>query len=152
ALDYDANVIYLGTVSKTLSPLLRLGYLVVPTALVEAFSVAKRLADRHSPTVEQLALAELISSGAYERHVRKARRRNAERRAALLYALARSFGPTVKVEGSEAGPHVVMWLNDFSSKRKSKIAARARRAGIGIYPISPLYADAREQGRHGNAG
>ena len=79
ALDDAGRVIYLGTVSKTLSPTLRLGYLVVPAALSAAFAKAKRLADRHSPGLEQEALADLIESGAYERHVRRVRRRNGER-------------------------------------------------------------------------
>ena len=147
ALDHDANVIYLGTFSKTLSPLLRLGYLVVPSALVDAFSAAKRLADRHSPTAAQLALAELIRSGAYERHVRKARRRNAERRAALLDALAKSFGAAVTVEGSNAGLHVVVWFNHIAGEKEHMIAERVRRAGVGIHPISSLYADAGGRGR-----
>ena len=84
ALDDAGRVIYLGTVSKTLSPTLRLGYLVVPAALSVAFAKAKRLTDRHTPSLEQEALADLIESGAYERHVRRVRRRNGERRAALL--------------------------------------------------------------------
>ena len=86
-LDGAGAVIYLGTVSKTLSPTLRLGYLVVPPALRQAFAAAKRLADRHTPALEQEALADLITSGAYERHIRRVRRRNGERRAALLAAL-----------------------------------------------------------------
>jgi len=151
-LDHDANVIYLGTFSKTLSPLLRVGYLVVPSALVDAFAAAKRLADRHSPMAAQLALAELIASGAYERHARKARRRNAERRAALLDALLKSFDSAITVEGSDAGLHVVVWFNDIARDQEQMIVERARRAGVGIHPISPLYADAAERGRRRNAG
>jgi hypothetical protein len=63
---------------------LRLGYLVVPLALASAFALAKRLTARHSPGLEQEALADLIKGGAYEQHVRRVRRRNGERRAALL--------------------------------------------------------------------
>ena len=92
AFDEAAHVIYLGTISKTLSPLLRLGYLVLPPELVDAFRAAKRLIDRHSPTLEQDALAEFIQSGVYERHVRKLRRKNAQRRAALLDAFREYFG------------------------------------------------------------
>jgi GntR family transcriptional regulator/MocR family aminotransferase len=136
------KVIYIGTVSKTLSPTLRLGYLVVPKALQEVFAAAKQLADRHAPLLEQEALADLIASGAYERHVRKARRSNAGRRATLLAALQAHLGERVTVAGADAGLHVVLWFNEFSRKHEAKLVSNAQLAGIGIYPISPLYADA----------
>jgi GntR family transcriptional regulator / MocR family aminotransferase len=108
ALDGAGRVIYLGTVSKTLSPTLRLGYLVVPTALTAIFAEAKRLADRHTPSLEQEALTDLIGSGGYERHVRRVRRRNGQRRAALLAALSVTLGDEVTVVGADAGLHVVV--------------------------------------------
>jgi GntR family transcriptional regulator/MocR family aminotransferase len=140
ALDEAGRVIYLGTVSKTLSPTLRLGYLVVPPALRAAFATAKRLADRHAPGLEQEALAGLIASGAYERHVRRVRRRNGERRAALLAALAAHLGDAATVAGADAGLHVVVWLNRVPRAREDALIARARAAGLGLYPVGPLYA------------
>ncbi|MFB9968776.1 PLP-dependent aminotransferase family protein [Pseudoroseomonas cervicalis] len=92
AMDAAGRVIYLGTLSKTLSPRLRLGYLVPPPGLAPLFARAKRLADRHAPLLEQEALAALIQGGALERHVRRLRRRHAERRAALLAALRAQLG------------------------------------------------------------
>jgi GntR family transcriptional regulator/MocR family aminotransferase len=123
-------------VSKTLSPALRLGYLVVPRALIPAFRVAKRLADRHTPDLEQEALTDLIASGAYERHVRRVRRRNGERRAALLAALQTRLRDEVRVVGAEAGLHVVAWLTRFSVDQEALLVAAA---GVGVYPITPLY-------------
>lgn len=142
ALDEEGRVIYLGTVSKTLSPPLRLGYLVVPQGLAEAFARAKRLADRHTPGLEQDALARLMETGAYERHVRRARRRNGERRALLLAALAELLGGEVTVAGAEAGLHVVVWLNRLPRELEGKLIARARAVGLGLYPVTPLYAAA----------
>lgn len=142
ALDGIGRVIYLGTVSKTLSPTLRLGYLVVPAALSAAFAAAKRLTDRHTPGLEQEALAALIESGAYERHVRRARRRNGERRAALLAALTAVLGDAATVVGADAGLHVVVWLNRVPRSREHALVARAHAAGLGVYPITPLYAPA----------
>ncbi len=139
ALDGVETVLYLGTVSKTLSPTLRLGYLVVPPGLRDAFVMAKRLSDRHSPALEQDALADLIASGAYERHVRSARRRNRERRAVLLASLARTFGDDVTVVGSDAGLHVVVWLNRVPREREDELLAKAAATGLGLYPVSPLY-------------
>jgi GntR family transcriptional regulator/MocR family aminotransferase len=147
ALDDAGRVIYLGTISKTLSPTLRLGYLVVPAALSAAFAKAKRLADRHSPSLEQEVLAALIESGAYERHVRRARRRNGERRATLLAALSASLGDAVTVAGADAGLHIVVWLNQVPEAREDALVARARAAGLGLYPVSPLYATDPAKGR-----
>lgn len=138
-LDGARTVIYLGTVSKTLSPTVRLGYLVVPKALSAAFHAAKRLADRHAPALEQDALAALLASGAYERHVRRVRRRNAERRSALLSALRSALGDRVEIAGADAGLHVVAWLTAFTMKQEAGLVAAARAAGIGVYPITPLY-------------
>ena len=133
------SVIYAGTFSKTLSPTLRLGYLVVPPSLCPAFAEAKRLTDRHTPLLEQEALAELLTEGAYERHVRSIRRKNSERRAVLLQALAEEIGPSVTVEGADTGLHVVAWLKDVAAGREPGIVAAARTAGVGLHPVSPLY-------------
>ncbi|NGM33204.1 PLP-dependent aminotransferase family protein [Methylobacterium sp. DB0501] len=142
SLDRAGRVIYVGTVSKTLSPQLRLGYLVVPAGLSDAFAEAKRLADRQAPGLEQAALARLLEEGGYERHLRQARRRNAERRTALLGALAESFGTRVRVAGAAAGLHLVAWFEDVPAEREAAMAAAARAAGIGIYPVGPLYHEA----------
>jgi GntR family transcriptional regulator/MocR family aminotransferase len=142
ALDDAERVIYLGTVSKTLSPTLRLGYLVVPATLSATFAKAKRLTDRHSPGLEQEALADLIGSGAYERHVRRVRRRNGERRAALLAALSTHLGDAVIVVGADAGLHLVVWLTHVPRAQEDALIARARAVGLGLYPVAPLYAPA----------
>ncbi|WP_455854060.1 MocR-like pyridoxine biosynthesis transcription factor PdxR [Ensifer canadensis] len=133
------RVIYVGTVSKTLSPALRLGYLVVPRPLIEVFTRCKQIADRHSPSLEQEALAILLEAGSYERHVRRMRRSNAERRAALVSALTSSFGEQIEIVGTSAGLHVVVWFHEISAQHETRLIETAGAAGIGIYPVSPLY-------------
>jgi GntR family transcriptional regulator/MocR family aminotransferase len=133
------RVIYLGTVSKTLSPTLRLGYLVLPKPLVEAFVKCKQLVDRHCPTFDQEALAEILGTGAYERHVRKMRRRNSERRDALVSALQDSFGDRVEIAGAMAGLHVVAWFNAVANDKEPQLVENALRQGVGVYPVTPLY-------------
>nr|WP_278247644.1 PLP-dependent aminotransferase family protein [Pseudoroseomonas deserti] len=135
-----APVIYLGTVSKTLSPTLRLGYLVLPPALTESFAVAKQLMDRHTAALEQAALAALLESGAYERHIRRLRRRNAERRATLIDALQRHFGEAIRIEGDAAGLHLLAWLDALPAAAAAPLRAAALRRQIGIHPVAPLYA------------
>jgi GntR family transcriptional regulator/MocR family aminotransferase len=137
--DGAETVIYLGTVSKTLSPTLRLGYLVVPPGLQSTFAKAKRLMDRQTPALEQDALTSFITSGAYERHVRSARRKNGERRARLLACLQRALGNDVSVVGADAGLHVVVWLNRVPTEREEELFTKAATAGLGLYPVSGLY-------------
>ncbi|CAN7222027.1 PLP-dependent aminotransferase family protein [Rhizobium rhizogenes] len=146
------NVIYLGTLSKTLSPTLRIGYMVVPQELGDAFAAAKRLTDRHSPQLEQEAAAALIATGAYERHVRRTRRRNAARRATLLAALRAKLGDRLTIVGADAGLHVIVWCNTISASEESQLIERARLAGIGLYPVTPTYAAADAPYRPDRAG
>ncbi len=152
SLDEAGRVIYLGTVSKTLSPALRLGYLVVPGTLSDTFARAKRLTDRHTPELEQEALADLIGSGAYERHIRRVRRRNGERRATLLAALTATFGDTVTIVGADAGLHVVIWLNGVAKAEEDVVIARAHEAGLGVYPVTPSYVSDPPTGRPDSVG
>ncbi|VWC76654.1 DNA-binding protein [Burkholderia lata] len=151
-MDGAEQVIYLGTLSKTLSPTLRLGYLVVPPELSSVFAAAKQLADRHTPLLEQEAVAALISSGAYERHIRKTRRRNAARRASLLNALQRELGDRLAVCGSDAGLHVIVWCSDIPAHREDELIEVARQARVGLYPVTPTYANAKMRYRPDCAG
>ena len=102
-------MIYIGTFSRTIFSALRIGYMIVPNGLLDAFVAAKWLCDRHTATLEQETLAEFISSGIYERYLRRMRRKNAARRKALLEAISLHLGDRVEVRGDGAGAHVVLW-------------------------------------------
>jgi GntR family transcriptional regulator/MocR family aminotransferase len=132
-------VIYVGTLSKTLSPQLRLGYLVVPSRLAAVFSAAKRLTDRHTPTLAQSALTHMLVSGDYESHVRRVRRRNGERRSTLLAAVKNHFGDDVTISGGDAGLNVVLWLRRVPRKKESQLVEAARANNVGVYPLGPLF-------------
>lgn len=147
SIDTEGRVIYVGTFSKALSPQMRLGYLVLPSALVPAFRQAKRLTDRHAPLLEQRVLASLIESGAYERHVRRVRRENERRRTALLEAMARHLPEDTRVEGAAAGLHVVVWLPRLPHTAEPALVEAARRRGVGVHAVSGLFA--RAMARHG---
>lgn len=152
SIDTDGRVIYIGTFSKALSPQLRLGYLVLPRELVPVFRQAKRLADRHAPVLEQRVLASLIDSGAYERHVRRVRRENERRRAALLDAIACHLPGDAQVSGTAAGLHIVLWLPSLWPEDEPALVAAARDKGVGVYPVSPLFARPQSRAQPRPAG
>ncbi|MGM9481227.1 PLP-dependent aminotransferase family protein [Roseateles sp. NT4] len=139
SLDPHDRVIYVGTFSKTLSPELRLGYAVLPAGLAGPFAQVRQLADRHAPTGPQRALARLIADGGYERHVRRIRRAQQTRRVALLDALARHLPGRVRVQGSASGLHVVAWLDEVPAAHEAALVEAAKRAGVWVYPLGPLY-------------
>ena len=133
-LDTAGRVIYAGTFSKVLFPALRLGYLVVPPELVDAFIAARALADRHSPSVTQAALADFIDGGHFARHVRRTRALYAERQAALVHAARRTLGGLLEVAPAEAGMHLMGWLPAGVDDRAAARAALAR--AVDVPPLS----------------
>ncbi|MDB6143847.1 MAG: GntR family transcriptional regulator [Pseudomonas sp.] len=140
SMDADARVIYVGTFSKALSPQLRLGYLVLPRELVPAFRAAKRMTDRHSARWEQNVLASLIESGTYERHVRRLRRDNERRRRALLEAVEQHLAGCGQLVGMAAGLHGVLLLPALCALDEPRLQAASLERGVGVYPLSPLFA------------
>ena len=88
SLDRSGRVIYLGTMSKVLSPSLRIGYVVLPAELVEPFNDLKRIVDDHGPLVDQATLASFISSGDFYAHIRRCRKVYARRLEVFLDAAA----------------------------------------------------------------
>jgi len=136
-LDTEGRVIYIGTFSRTVFSALRIGFLIAPKSLVPAFTSAKWLCDRHTATLEQETLAEFISSGMYERHLRRVRRANTERREVLLQAIQTYLGDRVEVTGDGSGGHVVLWPVERVTEESA--IARAAARGVGIYGVSGYY-------------
>jgi GntR family transcriptional regulator / MocR family aminotransferase len=127
------RVALLGTVSKSLAPAMRLGWIACPAALAEAVAYEKNIDDRGSPALDQLALATLIRSGRYDRHLRRMRASYARRRQTLVDALAQ-HAPQVELRGLAAGFHAVAHLPDSRSEPEVVAAARAR--SVGLYGMS----------------
>jgi GntR family transcriptional regulator / MocR family aminotransferase len=143
-LDTENRSVYLGTLSKTLFPALRLGYLVAPIDLVDTFIAAKALADRHAPSVEQAVLADFITEGHFARHVRRTRVLYAARQAALVEAAKSQLAGLLEVGPAEAGMHLVGYLPEGVDDR-----AAARRAAAHQVDTPALSAFALTPGQHG---
>jgi len=139
SLDRTGRVLYIGTFSKVIFPALRLGYMVLPPGLRQAFVAAKWLTDRGCPAIDQAALARLIGSGAFERHLRQAAKVLKARRMALLAALRRYAGDFVQVADSSAGMHILAWLPRHTHAQAQALVARARERGLGLYLIAPYF-------------
>ncbi|MEW2270137.1 PLP-dependent aminotransferase family protein [Streptomyces griseofuscus] len=127
------RVVSISTVSKSLAPALRIGWLLCPPALADVLVSVKHISDRGSPVLDQLALARLIESGRFDRHLRRMRGTYAARRTALLAALA-EHAPGVAVTGLAAGFHAVAHLRETADERGLVAAARAR--SVGLYGMS----------------
>jgi GntR family transcriptional regulator/MocR family aminotransferase len=127
------HVVQLGTVSKTLVPALRLGWVVAPPQLVDDAERTKGLLDSFSPTLDQLTLAEFLRRGHYDRHVRRARAVYRRRRDRLLDALGTQL-PDLPIGGVAAGVHLLLRLPPGVSD--TAIAEAAQGEGIAVTPLS----------------
>ena len=132
------HVFALGTVSKSLAPTLRLGWILSPPGLVDDLGAQKARNDRGAPGIDQLALAGLIESGRFDRHLRRMRGIYAARRGTLVAALT-DHAPQIAITGLAAGFHAIAHLPAHVDESTVIAAARAR--GIGLYGMSPQRAD-----------
>jgi len=131
------RVLLLGSVSKSLAPGLRLGWLVAPPPLAEAVRRARAQSDLGSPVIDQYALARLIASGAYDRHLRQMRRRYRARRDAMVEALARWL-PGATVHGVSAG--IQLYLELPSGLDQDAVVRAAAERGVAVQAAAPLRA------------
>ncbi|HEU4699580.1 MAG TPA: PLP-dependent aminotransferase family protein [Gemmatimonadales bacterium] len=140
-LDAEGDcVLYVGTFNKTLVPGLRLGYLIVPAALVDAFRAARAVTDGYVSGFLQGALADFLGGGHYARHLRRMRTLYHERQQALL-AAATGLAGRLDLAPSATGLHLVGRLP--AGTDDVAVAAAARGEGVDAYPLSPFYHDPR---------
>jgi GntR family transcriptional regulator / MocR family aminotransferase len=123
-LDRTGRVIYMGSFSKTILPSLRLGFLVLPDALIEPFRRARAVIDGHSPTPYQAVLADFIAEAHFARHLRRMRALYEERQNALVEAAKRELGGLLEVPPSDGGMHLVGWLRAGTSDVVASQAAK----------------------------
>ena len=133
-LDPAGRVLYMGSFSKTMFPSLRLGFIVLPAGLVEAFRRARSVIDGHSPTTEQAVLADFIAEGHFARHIRRMRALYEERQSALVEAAGRELAGRLDVPPSDGGMHLVGWLHSGVDDVKASECALAQ--GVFVRPLS----------------
>ena len=129
----SARVIALGSVSKTLAPAIRLGWVLAPPQFVAGIITEKQLSSRGAPGLDQEALALLMETGRFDRHLRRVREIYRARRDVLAAEVERAFGPG-RLQGLAAGCHALLLLPHGSSERAVATAAATR--GVRVNPLS----------------
>jgi len=137
SLDRHSTVAYVGSFSDVLLPPLRVGYVVLPKALMKPFVAAKWLADRQTPTLEQHVLASLLSEGEFERHLRRLRKLYKSRRDALTGELQPALGSEYRITGQTTGLFITLWLPEQIDE--CAVMKEAEALGVRVYPLSSHY-------------
>ena len=136
-LDTNARVIYVGAFSKVLFPSLRLGYIVIPSDLVESFAAVRQATDLCPPGFNQAVLTEFIREGHFARHIRKTRQLYGERRRVLVEEIERELYPLCTIVGGGAGLHLTILMN--GKFRDTEIAAKAAEKKLWLSALSLSY-------------
>ncbi|WP_391571435.1 PLP-dependent aminotransferase family protein [Cohnella sp.] len=139
------RVVYIGTFSKILSPALRMGYIVLPASLIERARGLKWLTDLHTPSLEQLILAEFIEEGYLDRHISKMKKLYRKRRDFLIRQLRHSFGDAVRILGHSTGIHLIAEFAGISFT--PELLSVIEENGVRVYPVA-VHAFRRDVQRH----
>jgi GntR family transcriptional regulator / MocR family aminotransferase len=129
-LDRQGLVLFAGSFSKVLFPALRIGYLVLPSDLVDTFAAAKSVLNRHAPPFEQTVLCDFMVEGHFERHLRRMREVYAERLSTLFEAARRKLAGLLQLSGVEAGLQTVGWLQQGIDSEAARRAAALRKVEV----------------------
>ncbi|MFN7965374.1 MAG: PLP-dependent aminotransferase family protein [Acidobacteriota bacterium] len=143
ALDRAGRVLYVGTYNKVLFPGLRLGYMVLPPGLIDAFAAARRLADGYSAPFMQTVLADFIASGRFAAYLRQARLYYTRCRDQLVARVDEDWGNAVQLGPASTGLHVVAHLPKGTDDASLAVAAQNR--GLGIAALSRYYFGSQKQ-------
>ncbi|MCH7304320.1 PLP-dependent aminotransferase family protein [Acinetobacter sp. NIPH 1869] len=133
-LDHQQRVIYSGTFSKMMFPEFRLGFMVIPEALIELFSLAKKQIDSQCSYLEQVALSLFIQEGHYARHVRKIRKACYERQQVLIHAIQTYLADILTIQPTDSGIHLLCWLNPDWTEQE--FIAYCLNVDLAVQPLS----------------
>lgn len=137
SLDTQGRTIYAGTFSKSLSPALRVAYLVLPPSLLPTYQAYYHRYNSQVSFLQQMALADFISSGNYEKHLNRLRTFYRKRQHALLIALQEVFGNAASISGEGAGMHILLTIKN--SPAPTNLIEKAEKIGIRVYSPAANY-------------
>ena len=137
ALDRSGRVLYVGTFGKVAFPALRLGYLVLPPGLVQAFTRRRAVDVRHSEVSTQAVMAEFMAAGHFQRHIRRMRRAALSRRNALLAGWPDGLPGVGPLPSVAAGLHMTVRVESLA--REQVLLAQAHAAGVEINGLSSYW-------------
>lgn len=118
---------------------MRLGYVILPDELLEPFIALKWCTDRHSPLLTQNILADFIDSPLFGRHIKRMKKKYGKRRNTLIHALQKNLADKVTTQGTNAGIHLLCWLNGIPQSKEKALVKIAREKGLGIHSVTGLY-------------
>lgn len=145
SLDRNDRVIYTGTFSKALSPAVRVAYIVFPYSILEKFDRRYRLYGSQVSPMHQLALADFMKTGGFERNINRLRTVYRQKQNALKHALEKTFGEKIRVSGDGAGLHLLV---DIDTDIPPEILIEeAETMEVKLYPVKPYYANREKMPR-----
>jgi len=142
ALDHTGNVLYVGSFSKSLFPALRLGYLISPPSMVDAFISGQTILSQNVSPLQQQVTASFILDGSFNSHIRKMRNAYQQRRDLLIESLTEQASELLELETCEAGMHLIAWLRNRSVS-DNEAALAIWDSGVDCLPVS-LYCDQQQ--------
>jgi GntR family transcriptional regulator/MocR family aminotransferase len=138
SLDKSGSVIYVGTFTKMLFNALRIGFIVVPERVGEAFRIARSFIDRHAPTLDQAVLTEFINEGHFGHHVRMMRQVYSDRSQLLAEEANRRLSGLLDVKHAQSGMCTVAWIK--TRVTEMVVTRRAEQLGLEVVPLSSFVA------------
>ena len=141
-LDQAGRVIYMGAFSKSLSPSLRISYMVLPVQLLDSFDDKLHFYNCPVPTIEQKTLKEFMDKGHFERHLNRMRNLYGQKREALVSAIRKHL-PLAEIEGASAGLHMTVRINNGMDE--TELVTSAEKQGIKVYGLSRYYSESSKE-------